>query len=168
MAKLFYSFVFIFYRSLTAFTKRNSIVPNFQIDQLPPSLIVDKRKKDNFVDMRGGKMFFTETLSCCPTFTRYGPINHAVDDHGMLVELYLQPGEEQKFYMTYCVGERKGKPCGFIDERVKKFSECVQKYSYQYAIARRWGSNDMYSLTAIRMPTGCHCEIKPPRWSQYG
>lgn len=94
---------------------------------------------------------------------------------GMLVELFSEAENKQRFYELSCRTGVEGKPCRFLDRRLHNQSKCVQKYSYTYALVREQpstvprphhfpsfpsgGSNWM--LDYIRVRSGCSCEITP-------
>ncbi|XP_054288007.1 uncharacterized protein LOC129003736, partial [Macrosteles quadrilineatus] len=117
-------------------------------------------------------------VDCCPSTLEMVEPQGGINQDGLLVELFSEAENRQRFYELSCRAGVEGKPCRFMDRRLHNQSRCVQKYSYTYAIVREpspsthtnhrlhhfpsfpsGGSNWM--LDYIRVRSGCSCEVSP-------
>ncbi|XP_046678162.1 uncharacterized protein LOC124366014 [Homalodisca vitripennis] len=118
-------------------------------------------------------------VDCCPSTLEMVEPQGGINQDGMLVELYSEIQNTQRFYELSCRAGVEGKPCRFLDRRLHNQSKCVQKYSYTYAIVRDDGTESSarsaprpqqlfpsatgykWRLDYIRVRSGCSCEITP-------
>lgn len=121
-------------------------------------------------------------VDCCPSTLEMVEPKGGINQEGMLVELFSEAENRQRFYELSCRAGVEGKPCRFMDRRLHNQSHCVQKYSYTYAIVREPESTTRqtrqhsqrphhfpsfpaagtnWMLDYIRVRSGCSCEVTP-------
>lgn len=71
---------------------------------------------------------------CCPSQMEMIEPNGGRNPDGLYVELYGDGADKQRFYEVSCKPGVEGKPCSFLERRLRRSSTCVQRYSYSYAI----------------------------------
>lgn len=71
---------------------------------------------------------------CCPSMMEMIEPDGGRNPEGLYVELYGDGADRQRFYEVSCAPGVEGKPCSFLERRLRRGSSCVQRYSYSYAI----------------------------------
>ncbi|KAL1117886.1 hypothetical protein AAG570_004199 [Ranatra chinensis] len=117
-------------------------------------------------------------VDCCPSTTEMVEPEGGITQDGLLVKLYSEGTNRQRFYEISCREGVAGKPCRFIDRKLHNQSVCVQNYSYTYALVRdprteirhhhREGQfkaipayGSYWTLDYIKVRNGCHCVLEP-------
>ena len=117
-----------------------------------------RRNRRAQVDLRGDNLYETNPqLECCPSHAEYHPRTLAINEEGLVLDVLNNAGFKQYFFETICFPEIKNRPCKFLDSRYKRFSRCQQQYTYQYALAKPYGGLEPFSLSYIRIASGCKC-----------
>nr|ATU82772.1 secreted Nerve growth factor-like protein [Pristhesancus plagipennis] len=117
-------------------------------------------------------------VDCCPSTLEMVEPKGGTNQEGMLVTLYSDGENKQRFYELSCRQGVEGKPCRFMDRKLHNQSRCVQKYSYTYALVKQPSDSTKYQprqnhfksfppkgsnwmLDYIRVRSGCSCEVTP-------
>ncbi|KAL8616641.1 hypothetical protein ACOMHN_031623 [Nucella lapillus] len=98
-------------------------------------------------------------LECCPTETRSIQPRGGVSREGRLLELYRDQWTVQRLYQTTCHASVVNRPCQLVDPAIKRYSRCVQKYSYAYAFVKDFNVTQHYRLDYVKVRSGCACEV---------
>ncbi|KAL0106774.1 hypothetical protein PUN28_015375 [Cardiocondyla obscurior] len=123
-------------------------------------------------------------VECCPTVEEMIQPRGGRTREDMLVPLYREGENVQRFFEYSCRPDVLDKPCRFVDRKFSNQSRCVQKYSFAYAIVQNPGSEQHrrhhhrehyhfsafsgntasgsgWTLDYIKVRSGCSCEIIP-------
>ncbi|KAL8575450.1 hypothetical protein ACOMHN_000066 [Nucella lapillus] len=98
-------------------------------------------------------------FECCPSVSsRIRPLG-GLSREGKLLQLFRSDRVVQQLYETRCRPDVVNKPCQMVDPLIKRFSHCVQKYSYVYAFVKDFNMTQDYRLDYVRVRSGCACEV---------
>lgn len=120
-------------------------------------------------------------VDCCPSVFEMVEPEGGKNQDDQYVELYRDGNNKQRFYEWSCHKDVLHKPCRFMDRKMHSRSQCVQKYSYTYALVKDPGRHhhhhqrpnyfpsfpvsggNMWTLDYIRVRSGCSCVVKPTK-----
>ncbi|XP_071050908.1 uncharacterized protein [Onthophagus taurus] len=118
-------------------------------------------------------------VDCCPSVLEMVEPEGGKNQDDQYVELYRDGANRQRFYELSCHKDVVGKPCRFMDRKLHNNSQCVQKYSYSYAIVKDPGKKGhlrpsfpsfpangqngdaKWTLDYIKVRSGCSCVVVP-------
>ncbi|CAL8130652.1 unnamed protein product [Orchesella dallaii] len=146
-------------------------MPDYHAEPVVPGRFTGgaKRKRHGHGAIHHTPLHSAETDSsgsCCPTVEEIVEPIGGKSKSGHLVELFQADDLRQQFHEISCAPNVAEQPCRFVKETILGQSQCVQQYSYSYALVRDFGSTDaMQNPTSgwrfehIRVRSGCSCII---------
>ena len=81
--------------------------------------------------------------------------------NGKVVTVNNDDQSPQIFYEVRCAEHVENQTCNFVEKNKKKYSVCVQRYTYTYALVKDIDSvKDDWRLDHIPIKNGCTCELR--------
>ena len=114
--------------------------------------------------------------TCCPSYQVWIEMLTGTDMNGISHNLIHHKDRfVQTFPAVFCYPNVKNAPCRYLNDLIQPHSNCIQQYSYVFALINRDDDddqdannstvtairvdNEIVDYTYIRVPSGCNCDI---------
>ncbi|XP_046357186.1 uncharacterized protein [Haliotis cracherodii] len=123
------------------------------------SILLQERRYDRMSKRRDSVVSRPMPYECCPALRERIEPYGGISREGKVLELYRDSRTVQTFYQTRCRPWVVNGQCHYLDVRAKRYSRCVQKYTYMYGIVKDYNVTQPYRVDYIKVKSGCTCEL---------